>query len=82
MQAFDLILDDKKFCDYKLVLTGVINKKIFEKEIKHKENFVLLNYIERDELKCLFENSYAFIYPSLNEGFGYPPLSAMKHGVK
>lgn len=81
VQAFDLILDDKKFCDYKLVLTGVINKKIFEKEIKHKENFVLLNYIERDELKCLFENSYAFIYPSLNEGFGYPPLSAMKYGV-
>ena len=81
IQAFDLILDDKKFCDYKLVLTGVINKKIFKKEIKHKENFVLLDYIERDELECLFENSYAFIYPSLNEGFGYPPLSAMKYGV-
>lgn len=81
VQAFEMILDDKKFCDYKLVLTGVINKEIFEKEIKHKENFVLLNYIERDELECLFKNSYAFIYPSLNEGFGYPPLSAMKYGV-
>ena len=33
IQAFDLIIDDKKFCDYKLVLTGVINKKIFKKEI-------------------------------------------------
>ena len=55
------------------MLTGVINKKIFKKEIKHKENFVLLDYIERDELECLFETSYAFIYPSLNEGFGYPP---------
>ena len=31
IQAFDLILDDKKFCDYKLVLTGIINKKIFKK---------------------------------------------------
>ncbi len=81
VQAFEMILDDKKFCDYKLVLTGVINKKIFEKEIKHKENFVLLNYIERDELESLFKNSYAFIYSSLNEGFGYPPLSAMKYGV-
>ncbi|UKI56598.1 MAG: glycosyltransferase [Treponema succinifaciens] len=64
------------------MLTGIINKKILKKEIKHKrKNFVLLDYIERDELECLFENSYAFIYPSLNEGFGYPPLSAMKYGV-
>ena len=25
--------------------------------------------------------SHAFVYPSLNEGFGYPPLHAMSVGV-
>lgn len=81
VQAFELVLDDKKFLDYKIVFTGVTDKKIFLKEIKHCENFLLLGYIERNELETLFENAYSFIYPSLNEGFGYPPMSAMKYGI-
>lgn len=81
IQAFEMVLDTEKFCDYKIVLTGVTDKSVFEKEIKHKEHFVLLHYIERNELEALFENAYAFIYPSLNEGFGYPPMSAMKYGI-
>ena len=29
----------------------------------------------------MYAGAYAFIYPTLNEGFGYPPLEAMKYGV-
>lgn len=79
--AFDSLFDDGKINDMKVVLTGVNNKDIFEKQIRHKEKFILLEYVEREELESLHKNSYAFIYPSLNEGFGYPPVEAMKYGV-
>lgn len=79
--AFDSLFDDGKLTDFKIVLTGVNEKSIFEKQIRHKEKFVLAGYVERDELEAFNQNAFAFIYPSLNEGFGYPPLEAMKYGV-
>lgn len=67
--------------DFKVVLTGVSNPSVFNAVIKNKDRFVLLDYVERDELAYLEKNAYAFVYPSLNEGFGYPPVEAMKFGV-
>ncbi len=37
--------------------------------------------MQEDELSVLFYNADAFIYPSLYEGFGLPPLEAMACGV-
>ena len=78
-------LDDFFDCgftpDFKAVITGVTNKNIFTKKLKHPEQFVFLNYVERDFLDLLTENAYAFVYPSLNEGFGYPPIESMRYGV-
>lgn len=79
--AFDQIISSRKCFDYKIVLTGVILEKIFTKKIKNKNNFVFLNYISREDLLILHKNAYAFIYPSLNEGFGYPPIESMRYGV-
>ncbi len=80
VQAFDSFFSDKNNSDFKVVLTGVTNKKIFTKKLVNKKNFVFLDYIDRDKLLELSKNQYAFIYPSLNEGFGYPPVTAMKYG--
>lgn len=79
--AYDSLLDSGYASDYKMVITGVSNKKIFERSIRHSDHFILLDYVERDKLACLTQNAYAFIYPSLNEGFGYPPVDAMQYGV-
>lgn len=79
--AFDLLFDDKNASDFKVVLTGVNEKSIFIKQIRHKEKFILAEYVERNELEALNQNAFAFVYPSLNEGFGYPPVEAMKYGV-
>lgn len=67
--------------DFKVVLTGVSNKKIYLNKIKNKDKFVLLDYINRYDLEFLEKNAHSFIYPSLNEGFGYPPIESMKFKV-
>jgi glycosyltransferase involved in cell wall biosynthesis len=79
--AFDQLFDQKKCFDFKVILTGVTNEFIFSRYIKNKERFILLNFIDRPELLYLHKNAYAFIYPSLCEGFGYPPMESMRYGV-
>jgi glycosyltransferase involved in cell wall biosynthesis len=49
--------------------------------LKNKDKFIFIGYIDRSKLLSLHKNAYAFIYPSLNEGFGYPPLESMRYGV-
>lgn len=31
-----------------------------------------------EKLASLYQNAYLFVYPTLNEGFGYPPIEAMQ----
>jgi glycosyltransferase involved in cell wall biosynthesis len=92
--AFDQLFSDGLLDGYKVVVTGVPEgktawwKKIFRKEgdflwykIKNRDRFILKDYVSEEELSSLYANAYALLYPSLNEGFGYPPLEAMYYGV-
>lgn len=83
--AFDSLLSDfdrvRECCPLKMALTGVTNPKIYLKNLKHRERFVLLDYVSAEALERLHENAYAFVFPSLNEGFGYPPVQSMRYGV-
>ena len=54
-----------------------------EKEIKKygiSDNIEFLPKVSNEELKFLYLNSLALIYPSLYEGFGIPLIEAMAHG--
>ncbi len=42
---------------------------------------VFIPYVDREELDALFAGAVAFLYPSISEGFGYPPLEAMRAGT-
>jgi len=79
--AFDELLSQRDDLDFKVVLTGVTNEEIYIRKLKNRDKFVFLNYVERPELLSLHKNAYAFIFPSLNEGFGYPPVESMRYGV-
>lgn len=79
--AFDSLFSDGIALDYKVIVTGVTNKKIFAKRIKNQKQFVFFNYVDRDFLETLTAKQYAFIYPSLNEGFGYPPIESFKYSI-
>jgi glycosyltransferase involved in cell wall biosynthesis len=41
----------------------------------------VMGYLEDGELQWLYQNCFAFIYPSLFEGFGMPVLEAMSCGA-
>jgi glycosyltransferase involved in cell wall biosynthesis len=44
-------------------------------------NIHYLGYQTNEQLANLYANAFAFIYPSLYEGFGIPPLEAMASGT-
>lgn len=45
------------------------------------ESVVFLDYVETADLSALYANALAYVHPSLYEGFGLPPLDAMRHGT-
>lgn len=51
-------------------------KKLIERNL---DKIVFLNYVTDEEKNYLMHNSFAFIFPSLYEGFGLPVLEAMKN---
>ena len=53
----------------------------FMKESGTNERLVLTGYLDDEELRALYSSCKAFIYPSLYEGFGLPPLEAMACGA-
>ena len=79
--AFDELFSQRKDLNFKVAVSGVTNRKLFEKNLKNKNRFIFAGYIDRAELLSLHKNAYAFLYPSLNEGFGYPPFESMRYGV-
>lgn len=82
IKAFDNLFDNPQFgVDGKVIVLGLSKETSIYKRIKHKERFELMGYVDQDTLESLYKGAYALVYPSLNEGFGYPPLEAMKYGT-
>lgn len=47
----------------------------------HDLDFVEAGYLEDDELGRVLGNATAFVWPTLAEGFGLPPVEAMRAGL-
>lgn len=47
----------------------------------YKDKILKLGYVDDEDLPALYSGSEFFIYPSLYEGFGLPPLEAMSCGT-
>lgn len=45
------------------------------------KNHITCSPLSESDLEYAYENAYALIFSSLEEGFGYPPLEAMKYGT-
>jgi glycosyltransferase involved in cell wall biosynthesis len=46
-----------------------------------KDSVVLTGYVPETDLPALYSGALCFVYPSFFEGFGLPPLEAMKCGA-
>jgi len=71
---------------YKLVLAG--GRGWYSEEIETtiktlglSDSVLLPGYIAHDDLPALYSLATVFVFPSIYEGFGYPPLEAMACGV-
>lgn len=80
LRVFEKLFSDGRLDGKRVIITGCGNQP-FWKEIKNKDRFELLPYVSSEKLEQLYERAFCFVYPSLNEGFGYPPLKAMAYGT-
>jgi glycosyltransferase involved in cell wall biosynthesis len=71
---------DLNLLDFKLVLVGKTSSHFNIKLRSESTNIIFTGFVSDLELSLLYENCDFFIYPSLYEGFGIPPLEAMKKG--
>ncbi len=69
-----------------LVLVGKINffyQRLQQQiqELGLEKAVVLTDYLPDEKLACLYQNAAIYVFPSLLEGFGLPPLEAQTYGV-
>jgi len=71
-----------------LMLVGVKNyfyqqliKYVQENHSELEDRIIFFGYATDQELRQLYENAELYVFPSLQEGFGLPPLEAMSYGV-
>jgi glycosyltransferase involved in cell wall biosynthesis len=84
IEAFTILIS--KYPDLKLALAGKPDKNY--DSLKHyaltrnlTSQVLFLGKVSEGQLRWLYENSLAYVFPSLSEGFGLPGLEAMAHGT-
>ncbi len=83
IEAFEIL--QKKHPRLQLVLAGKKDNlyKQIEKDVRNKRyvNIIFTGFVSEGQLRWLYENTAAYVFPSLSEGFGLPGLEAMMHGA-
>lgn len=64
-----------------VAVAGAVDSRTFaQARLPRGDAMRWLGYVTDGELRALYENATGFIFPSLYEGFGLPPLEAMAMG--
>lgn len=53
----------------------------FQKAIEGLDSIIYLDFVSHEMLLWLYKNATAFVFPSIYEGFGFPPLEAAALGT-
>lgn len=69
--------------EVQFAVAGAINRTVFAAGLGFDcpENMKLLGYVSDEEAKALMRDCKAFLFPSICEGFGIPPLEALSAGA-
>lgn len=76
----------KERYDVSLIITGrfgwlyddIVN---YPEELGIRNDVIFTGYVDEETLRYLYNHASVFVYPSLYEGFGLPPLESMACGV-
>ena len=82
--AFDQLKREKQIV-HKLILAGGKgwnNEEIFTTayRLSCRKDIIFTGFVSSEEKEALYRNAEIFVYPSIYEGFGMPPLEAMSIG--
>lgn len=86
IEAYNIFIQKVKDDPPKLVLAGGkgwLYDSIFArvKELKLEDKVIFTKYVPYEDMNPLMCGALAFVFPSIYEGFGMPPLEAMACGV-
>jgi len=90
IEAFALVkrelANDPKYADLRLIIIGdeisrypLVRQTVLQSRIDGAVRF--LGFVSLNALRVFFGAAEAFVFPSLYEGFGLPPLEAMASGT-
>lgn len=79
--AFDRLFEKGQLQGYHVKITGVNSADQYRYKIKNKDRFEFMGFVDDIKLEQLYHDAYCLVYPSLNEGFGYPPIEAMHYAT-
>jgi len=69
-----LVLAGRKDANYRRIEAGVYDRQL-------SDCILFTDFVSEGQLRWLYENCAAYVFPSLSEGFGLPGLEAMVHGA-
>ncbi|GAJ10535.1 unnamed protein product, partial [marine sediment metagenome] len=86
LQVWRTLRAEGKLGGYKLVMVGMKGWLCGEIEQKFRNQagergVMAIGYIPRSSLPAIYQGAASFVYPSIYEGLGLPPLEAMACGV-
>jgi glycosyltransferase involved in cell wall biosynthesis len=73
---FRLVLVGKEDYFYRQVKKEAIKLNLWQK-VNKNSLVIFTDYVPDAQLKILYNQAFAYVFPSLYEGFGLPPLEAM-----
>jgi glycosyltransferase involved in cell wall biosynthesis len=78
--------NDPRYKNLRLIIIGdeiskypAVRLAVMQSRVEHSVRF--LGFVPFDTLRVFYELAAAFVFPSLYEGFGLPPLEAMASGT-
>ena len=90
IEAFALVKDElrahPRYAELKLLIIGdeltqhpQLRRTVIQSRTQQDVRF--LGFVDATTLSIFYARAAAFVFPSLHEGFGLPPLEAMAHGT-
>jgi glycosyltransferase involved in cell wall biosynthesis len=87
IRSFLRLLNEQPKVETNLVITGATAWKYdeilgeIETSSAYRDRIIFTGFIPDDDLGAIYSGATAFVFPSLYEGFGLPPLEAMQCGT-